>query len=323
MLEWHTSKTSSMNSITPPKVLISYSHDSDRHDNKAAGHSSHPTWPPVVSSSNRNEIINLNYIHHQLFKVVFWAVLVSSSAARCVAQAKKQVLSAQPFVELKPVPPTNKVEDQYIKTTQMIPTRDGVRLYTEIYSPREMSEPLPIIFLRTPYRVANENGGFTNHFDSVFRELAKQKYIFAVQDARGRHRSEGKFEWNRPVRHRTNSDAIDASTDAYDSIDWLVKNVEQNNGRVGMLGVSYPGWYVVMALIDPHPALRAASPQASPSDYFIGDDFFHFGAFRLSPSAELPYLFDFDPKENSRFPFDQVDTYEFFLDLGPLSNMNT
>ena len=255
--------------------------------------------------------------------MVCWAVLINSSAALCVAQEKKQVQSAQPSVESKPVPSTIKVEDQYIKTTQMIPTRDGVRLYTEIYSPREMTEPLPIIFLRTPYRVANENGGFTNHFNSAFRELAKQKYIFAVQDARGRHRSEGKFEWNRPVRHRTNADAIDASTDAYDSIDWLVKNVDQNNGRVGMLGVSYPGWYVVMALIDPHPALRAASPQASPSDYFIGDDFFHFGAFRLSPSAELPYLFDFDPKENSRFPFDQVDTYEFFLDLGPLSNMNT
>ncbi len=89
-----------------------------------------------------------------------------------------------------------------------------------------------------------------------------------------------------------------------------------------MLGVSYPGWYVTMALIDPHPALRAASPQASPSDYFIGDDFYHFGAFRLGPSAELPYLFDFDPKQNSRFPFDQIDTYEFFLDMGPLDNMN-
>ena len=89
-----------------------------------------------------------------------------------------------------------------------------------------------------------------------------------------------------------------------------------------MLGVSYPGWYVTMALVDPHPALRAASPQASPSDYFIGDDFFHFGAFRLGPSAELPYLFDFDPKDNARFPFDQVDTYEFFLELGPLKNMN-
>jgi len=213
------------------------------------------------------------------------------------------------------------IEERYVKSSVMIPVRDGVKLYTELYVPHEQAG-LPVIFLRTPYRVSNPQGGFTRYFNSTFRELAKQGYIFAVQDARGRHGSEGKFEWNRPVRHRTDPKAIDASTDAYDSIDWLVKNVKKNNGRVGMLGVSYPGWYVTMALIDPHPALRAASPQASPSDYFIGDDFYHFGAFRLGPSAELPYLFDFDPKDNARFPFDQVDTYEFFLDLGPLSNMN-
>jgi putative CocE/NonD family hydrolase len=214
------------------------------------------------------------------------------------------------------------VDALYRKSELMIPARDGTELYTELYTPQDQPDDLPIVFLRTPYRVADPKGGFTRYFDTTFRELAGEGYIFAVQDARGRHRSKGRFEWNRPVRHRTDKDAIDASTDAYDSIEWLVQNVQRNNGRVGMLGVSYPGWYVTMALIDPHPALRAASPQASPSDYFIGDDFYHFGAFRLGPSAELPYLFDFDPKENARFPFDQVDTYEFFLDLGPLSNMN-
>ena len=214
------------------------------------------------------------------------------------------------------------VTELYEKSEAMIPTRDGVRLYTEIYTPRDQTEPLPIVFLRTPYRVADPRGGFTRYFATAFRELARDGYVFAVQDARGRHGSEGKFEWNRPVRHRAQPEAIDASTDAYDSIAWLIDNVPDNNGRVGMLGVSYPGWYVTMALIDPHPALKAASPQASPSDYFIGDDFYHFGAFRLSPSAELPYLFDFDPKANARFPYDQVCTYEFFLDLGPLSNMN-
>lgn len=214
------------------------------------------------------------------------------------------------------------VAELYNKHVEMIPMRDGVRLYTEIYTPNDQTGDLPIIFLRTPYGVKNADGGFTAYIKTTFRELAKDRYIFAVQDARGRHESEGKFEWNRPVRHRSDPDAIDASTDAYDSIDWLVKNVERNNDRVGMLGVSYPGWYVTMALIDPHPALNAASPQASPSDYFIGDDFYHFGAFRLGPSAELPYLFDFDPKSNARFPFDQIDTYEFFLDMGPLANMN-
>jgi uncharacterized protein len=214
------------------------------------------------------------------------------------------------------------ITNDYSKSEVVIAVRDGVELYTEIYTPRHQKADLPIIFLRTPYRVADTKGGFTRYFGSTFRELAKDRYIFAVQDARGRHRSQGTFEWNRPIRHRADPQAVDASTDAYDSIDWLTRNVKRNNGRVGMLGVSYPGWYVTMALIDPHPALRAASPQASPSDYFIGDDFFHFGAFRLGPSAELPYLLDFDPKQNARFPFDQIDTYEFFLDLGPLSNMN-
>lgn len=231
-------------------------------------------------------------------------------------------LAALVFAAAAPLPAQAPMTELYQKSKVMIPARDGVHLYTEIYTPRDQTEPLPIIFLRTPYRVADPDGGFTRYFATGFLELATDRYVFAVQDARGRHGSEGKFEWNRPVRHRSDPEAVDASTDAHDSIAWLVSNIPNNNGRVGMLGVSYPGWYVTMALIDPHPALRAASPQASPSDYFIGDDFYHFGAFRLSPSAELPYLFDFDPKDNARFPYDQVDTYEFFLDLGPLSNMN-
>lgn len=215
------------------------------------------------------------------------------------------------------------IVERYARSEVMVPMRDGVRLYTEIYRPREQTGDLPIVFLRTPYQASSPDGGPSRYLRSTFRVLAENEgYIFAVQDARGRFRSEGQFEWNRPVRHRSDPEAIDASTDAWDSIDWMVREIPDNNGRVGMLGVSYPGWYVTMALVDPHPALAAASPQASPCDYFIGDDFFHFGAFRLSPSAELPYLFDFDSKANSRFPYNQVDTYEFFLDLGPLSNMN-
>lgn len=223
---------------------------------------------------------------------------------------------------LAPAPAQEPASPSYERSTVMVPMRDGVRLYTELYVPREEASPRAIVFLRTPYGVAAGGDRFTRYFDSTFRELQKHGYVFAVQDARGRHGSEGDFEWNRPLRHRSDPNAVDASTDAHDSIAWLVANVPDNNGRVGMLGVSYPGWYVVMAMIDPHPALRCASPQASPSDYFVNDDFFHNGAFRLSPSAELPYLFDFDPKANARFPYDQIDTYEFFLDLGPLSNMN-
>lgn len=259
-----------------------------------------------------------------LFQSHFMDRSLLSKLTRQPSTWKSGLRTAIPLVmaSLLALPSFAQDEPEYRQAKVMIPMRDGVELYTEVYAPASQSTALPILFLRTPYRVANPNGGFTRYFDSTFRELAKDGYIIAVQDARGRHGSQGEFEWNRPVRHLADETAIDASTDAYDSIEWLVNNVERNNGRVGMLGVSYPGWYVAMALVTPHPALKAASPQASPSDYFIGDDFYHFGAFRLSPSAELPYLFDFDPRENSRFPYDQVDTYEFFLDLGPLSNMN-
>ncbi len=214
----------------------------------------------------------------------------------------------------------------YRQSYHRVPMRDGVHLHTEVLTPigaaRERLDELPIVFLRTPYGASVQEGTFTRYFDSTFRELSKDGYVFAVQDARGRHRSDGEFEWNRPVRHHLDPDAIDASTDAYDTIQWLVDNVAGNNGKVGMLGVSYPGWYTTMALVDSHPALACASPQASPSDYFVNDDFFHNGAFRLSPSAELPFLLEGDPKANTRVPYDQVDTYEFFLDLGALTNLD-
>ncbi|MEM9897917.1 MAG: CocE/NonD family hydrolase [Pseudomonadota bacterium] len=214
------------------------------------------------------------------------------------------------------------IESRYTRRDEMIAMRDGVRLYTEIYAPVDQEGPLPVILLRTPYQASSKDGSHTHYFDSAFRELAKDKYIFAVQDARGRFKSEGDFVWNRPVAHHVDQEAIDASTDAYDTIEWLVKNGPENNGRVGMLGISYPGWYTTMALVNPHPALKAASPQASPSDYFVNDDFFHNCAFRLGPSSEFPYMVEFDSKAVSRFPYDQVDVYEFFLDLGPISNMN-
>ncbi len=235
-------------------------------------------------------------------------------ALACILASARDLHAQSPHAE--------STVERYERTDTMVAMRDGVRLHTEVYSPRNVTTPRGIIFLRSPYGVSGPGTNHTRYFPSTFRVLAEDDYIFVVQDARGRFKSEGKFVWNRPLRDPSDETGIDPSTDAWDSIDWLVKNVPNNNGHVGMLGVSYPGWYVTMALIDAHPALAAASPQASPSDYFIGDDFYHFGAFRLSPSAELPYLFDFDPKANSRFPYDQVCTYEFFLDLGPLSNMN-
>jgi len=202
-------------------------------------------------------------------------------------------------------------------TEVMIPARDGVKLHTTIFTPREVRGPLPIIFTRTPYGIAH--AGNTLH--GYYRAFARDGYIFAFQDIRGRYTSEGRFVMLRPPRQRGDPKAIDESTDAYDTIDWLLAHVPNNNGRVGMLGISYPGWLTLMAMLDPHPALKAASPQASPADMFLGDDFHHNGAFRLSYGFEYATRME-TSKEQEPFTFDRYDTYQWYLDLGPLSNVN-
>ncbi len=141
------------------------------------------------------------------------------------------------------------------------------------------------------------------------------------QDIRGRYGSEGKFVMQRPVRDPKDRKAIDEGTDTYDTIDWLVKNVPHNNGRVGLLGISYGGWLTVMGMLDPHPALKAVSEQASPADMFLGDDFHHHGAFRLSYGFEYSTMMETD-KTNFSFQFDRFDTYDWYLRLGALSNSN-
>jgi putative CocE/NonD family hydrolase len=213
------------------------------------------------------------------------------------------------------------VADQFDRQTVMITMRDGIRLNTEIFTPKNAATPLPIVFLRTPYGVgpgrinaAGPNG--------AYRELADDGYIFAFQDIRGRYKSEGTFVMQRAPRPKgSGPQAIDEGTDAYDTIDWLVKNVANNNGRVGMLGVSYDGWTTAMSLLEPHPALKAASPQASPADMFLGDDFHHNGAFRLSYGFEYAAMMETN-KESAPFKFDTYDTYDWYLKLGPLSNVN-
>jgi putative CocE/NonD family hydrolase len=204
-------------------------------------------------------------------------------------------------------------------TEAMIPMRDGVKLHTTIFVPRGAPGPLPIIFTRTPYGITHAAGTLRGYY----RALVSDGYVFAFQDIRGRYTSEGQFVMMRPPRHRDGRDAkaIDESTDAYDSIDWLLAHVPNNNGRVGMLGISYPGWLTVMAMLDPHPALKAASPQASPADMFLGDDFHHNGAFRLSYGFEYATRME-TSKEQQPFEFDRHDTYQWYLDLGPLANVN-
>ena len=202
--------------------------------------------------------------------------------------------------------------------------RDGVTLHTEIYTPKNHAGALPIIYERTPYGLSPDSQGYSAHL-RMYPELIADGYIFALQDSRGRGSSGGEFVTGGPMRDKSRPRSADPSTDAYDSIDWLIKHVHNNNGRVGTLGISYGGFLVTRALVDPHPALKAASPQATCADMFIGDDWHHNGAFRLS------YSFDWiADMETERQPggsaalasLTRHDSYEQFLALGPLSNVN-
>src|SRR5215469_10970307 len=171
---------------------------------------------------------------------------------------------------------------KFTKSEAMVPMRDGVRLHTILFTPKDAKEKLPILFERTPYGARATERALLN----AYQHLAADGYIFAFQDIRGRFTSEGQFVMQRPPRARGDAKGIDEGTDAYDTIEWMLKNVGGNNGRVGILGISYGGWLTTMALLDPHPALTAASEQASPADMFLGDDFHPNGAFRLSYGFE-------------------------------------
>jgi len=206
----------------------------------------------------------------------------------------------------------------YAGRTVMITMRDGIRLHTMIYEPEHAEEPLPFIMVRTPYGIS---GRFQRYMRSQFKKLGQDGYIFILQDIRGRYESEGQFVMLRPLRDPGRGETIDECTDTNDTIDWLLANVSNNNGRVGMLGISYRGWLTAMALLEPHPALKAASPQASPGDMFLGDDFFHNGAFRLSYGFEYVTMME-TSKTNFSFQFDRYDTFDWYLDLGALSNVN-
>ena len=205
------------------------------------------------------------------------------------------------------------------KTDVMIAARDGVKLHTEIYTPKDAKEPLPIVLERTPYGIADDDKGYSRKLHRYI-EMIPDDYIFVFQDIRGKYGSEGQFVMQRPVRDPKNPKAIDEGTDTYDTIDWLVKNVPNNNGRVGLLGISYGGWLTMMGMLEPHHALKAASEQASPADMFLGDDFHHNGAFRLSYGFEYSTRME-TGKEQTIFQFDRFDTYEWYLRLGPLSNV--
>ena len=202
------------------------------------------------------------------------------------------------------------------KREEMIPARDGVRLHTLIFTPKDQAEPLPILMSRTPYGIGQSDSDGINR---RYNELVKDGYIFVLQDIRGRFGSEGQFLMNRPMHDKQDPKGIDESTDTYDTIEWLLKNVPKNNGRVGIVGVSYGGWLSAVATIDAHPALKAASPQAPMTDTWLGDDFFHNGAFRQSYGYEYVKAME-TSKEGTDVSFDK-DAYDWYLGMGALGKI--
>jgi|SRR5579883_563379 putative CocE/NonD family hydrolase len=206
------------------------------------------------------------------------------------------------------------------KREVMIPMRDGVKLHTEIYTPKDAKQTLPVFLERTPYGISAEDKGYSHKLYN-YAHMFADGYVFVFQDIRGRYGSEGQFVMNRPVHDPSDSKGIDESTDTYDTIDWLVKNVPNNNGRVGIAGISYGGFLAAMALINPHPALKAVSEQACMGDTWMGDDFFHNGAFRLSYGYEYATEMETN-KEHFQLKFDREDLYDWYLHAGPLSNFN-
>lgn len=220
------------------------------------------------------------------------------------------------------------VKDNFTKKEYYIQMRDGIKLYTAVYEPKDVSQKYPILMQRTPYSCRPYGEANYRPRLGPNTSLMKEKYIFVYQDARGRYKSEGRFREMTPAIDNKKSDKdVDESSDTYDTIEWLLKNTN-SNGRVGIYGISFPGFYSSAALPDAHPALKAVSPQAPMSDEFMGDDCNHNGAFFLLDNFGFYSGFDGPKAENgeSYAPFFRArytDAYKFFLDFGPLKNANT
>ena len=221
------------------------------------------------------------------------------------------------------------VRATYTKFEYMVPMRDGARLFTAVYVPKDASRPYPFLITRTPYNIAPY--GVDRYKDALgpSEHFQKEGFIFVYQDARGRYMSEGEFQQVRPFNPSKGPKDVDESTDTYDTIDWLLKNIPNNNGRAGMVGVSQPGFHVAASIINSHPALKAASPQAPTADYYMGDDVYHNGAFMLG--ANFGFYSSFvargttpePPKPALRFDPATPDMYDFFLHTPvPLARMN-
>ena len=222
------------------------------------------------------------------------------------------------------------LRQHYVKQEVYIPMRDGVRLYTCIYTPTDTVHPHPILLMRTPYSCAPYGGNdwWPALWLSYFKQHIRKNYCMVMQDVRGAYRSEGEFVDIRPyIPDKKSSEDVDEASDTYDTIDWLIKNNKGNNGRVGVQGISYPGFYAAMAALCGHPALKAVSPQAPVTDWFMGDDLHHNGALFLQDAFNFYFQIGFgDPRPRpTETPWTEVpqpdpDSYRYFLGVGAIPN---
>jgi putative CocE/NonD family hydrolase len=220
--------------------------------------------------------------------------------------------------------------NHYVKKEQYIRMRDGIRLFTSIYMPVDSTQNIhPVIMMRTPYSCVVYGKGWAPLWNIYLAKYLRKGYIFVLQDVRGRWMSEGDFVNIRPFNpnKKTNQD-IDEASDSYDTIDWLVKNVAGNNGKVGVFGTSYPGFYAAQAALSGHPALKAVSPQAPVTEWFIGDDIHHNGAFMVMDMFDFYVGWGFGmphPKPTTvNAPALQPttnDNYEYYLRRGRYPNL--
>jgi len=238
------------------------------------------------------------------------------------------IISTSSFTQSNEVDRQGKeLKKKYDKKEVYITMRDGIRLFTSIYTPKNTSVTHPILMIRTPYNIESGGPDNFNFFMQGYSRYVEEEYIMVFQDVRGRYMSEGTYEDIRPVIPvKKSSKDTDETTDTWDTVEWLIKNVPDNNGNVGIFGISYPGFYSTMGIINSHPAVKAVSPQAPVTAWFIGDDFHHNGAFFLLDCFPFYYSFGQPRRELTRegnpgFQYPVPDNYEFFLSLGAIKNI--
>jgi|HubBroStandDraft_1064217.scaffolds.fasta_scaffold00232_11 putative CocE/NonD family hydrolase len=226
-------------------------------------------------------------------------------------------------------PPEYDIKEHYTKYEYRIPMRDGVHLFTSIYVPKDTSRAYPFLINRTPYNVGPYGVDLYRTRLGPSPDFDKAGYIFVNQDVRGRYMSEGTFLEMRPhIDNKKSKQDVDDASDLYDTIDWLLKNIPNNNGNAGIWGISYPGFFTSASIIDSHPALKAASPQAPMTNLFMGDDAYHGGAFMLN--ANFGFYSSFKPQENPQLPpktpvpfdYGTKSGYDFYLSVGPIANLS-